>query len=184
MNPISQVLDANQDILDLVYGDLVKYRRTDTGRRGMTAEPVLRCAILKQYRELTYEELAFHPDDSQAFRSFDRLDMEQYPGDSTLQANISAIDAEPWEAVNRVLLRFAAQRQVERGRTVRVDSTVVESTIHHPTDSTLLADGIRVITRRREESRGLAPARGTLLSITNGRPRKGGGVSSMPKRTG
>lgn len=94
---------------------------------------------------MTYEGLAFHLDDSKAFRSFARLKMGQYPRDSTLQENISAIDAETWEAVNRMLLGFAAQQQVERGRTVRVDSTVVESTIHHPTDSTLLTDGIRVM---------------------------------------
>ncbi|MBU4234121.1 MAG: hypothetical protein KKF43_16530 [Proteobacteria bacterium] len=119
LDAISQVLDANQDILDPVYSDLVKYRRQDTGRNGMTAEQVLRCAILKQYRELIYEELAFHLDDSKAFRSFAWLEM---------------------------------------GRTVRVDSTVVESTIHHPTDSTLLADGIRVITCLREEGRSLDPA--------------------------
>ena len=81
----------------------MKYRRQDTGRRGMTAEQVLRCAILKQYRELTYEELAFHLDDCQTFRSFARLDRGQYPSDSTLQENISAIDAETWEAVNRAL---------------------------------------------------------------------------------
>jgi IS5 family transposase len=93
LESISLVLDENKDILDLVYRDLVKHRRQDTGRRGMTAEQVLRCAILKQYRELTYEELAFHLDDSQAFRSFARLDMGQYPSDSTLQANITAIDA-------------------------------------------------------------------------------------------
>ncbi len=54
LEAISQVLDENKDILDLVYRDLVKHRRQDTGRRGMTAEQVLRCAILKQYRELTY----------------------------------------------------------------------------------------------------------------------------------
>jgi len=53
LEAISQVLDENKDILDLVYRDLVKHRRQDTGRRGMTAEQVLRCAILKQYRELT-----------------------------------------------------------------------------------------------------------------------------------
>lgn len=45
LEAISQVLEANKNILDLVYGDLVKYRRTDTGRRGMTAEQVLRWAM-------------------------------------------------------------------------------------------------------------------------------------------
>ena len=93
LEAIARLLDANQDILDLVYGDLVKYRRQDTGRNGMTAEQVLRCAILKQYRELTYEELAFHLEDSKAFRSFARLKMGQYLSDSTLQENISPIDA-------------------------------------------------------------------------------------------
>ena len=83
----------------------------------MTAEQVLRCAILKQYRELIYEGLAFHLDDSRAFRSFARLDMGQYPSDSTLQDNISVIDAETWEAVNRALLRFAAQQDIEKRRT-------------------------------------------------------------------
>ena len=158
LEAISQVLDENRDILDLVYRDLVKHRRQDTGRRGMTAEQVLRCAILKQYRELTYVELAFHLDDSQAFRSFARLEMGEYPSDSTLQANITAIDAETWEAVNRVLLGFAAQRQVEQGRTVRVDATVVETHIHHPTDSTLLVDGIRVITHLLQAGKTLNPA--------------------------
>ncbi len=60
MEAIFQVLDENKKILNLVYRDLVQCRRADTGRRGMTAEQVLRCAILKQYRDLTYEELAFH----------------------------------------------------------------------------------------------------------------------------
>ena len=45
------------------------------------------------------------------------LDMGQYPSDSTLQKNITAIDAETWEAVNRALLRFAAQQDIEKGRT-------------------------------------------------------------------
>src|SRR5665811_740774 len=122
LEAIARLLDANQDILDLVYCDLVKYQRTDTGRGGMTAEQVLRCAILKQYRELTYEELAFHLEDSMAFRSFARLDMGQYPCGSTLQDNIKAIAAETWEAVNLVLLEYAGRQKVEKGRAVRMDS--------------------------------------------------------------
>ena len=93
----------------------MKYRRTDTGRRGMTAEQVLRCAILRQYRELTYEELAFHLEDSQAFRAFVRLDLGQYHSDSTFQANITAIAAETWEALNRALLGFARPKPLKRG---------------------------------------------------------------------
>jgi len=147
LEAISRLLDHHPAILDLVFRDLVKYQRTDTGRQGMTAEQVLRCAILKQYRELTYQELAFHLEDSLAFRSFARMKMGQYPSGSALQENIKAIAAETWEAVNRVLLEQAAQQKVEQGRVVRLDATVVETHIHHPTDSTLLLDGIRVITR-------------------------------------
>jgi hypothetical protein len=156
LEAIARLLDANQDILDLVYGDLVKYRRQDTGRNGMTAEQVLRCAILKQYRELTYEELAFHLDDSRACRSFARLEMGQYPSGSTLQDNISAIGAETWEAVNRALLQFAAQREIEKGRTVR---------------------GLSPACSR--QAGALTPPRGTPLPIINGRPRKGSCVSRL-----
>jgi IS5 family transposase len=136
---------------------LVKCQRTDTGRGGMTAEQVLRCALLKQYRELTYEELAFHLEDSIAFRSFARLGLGQYPCGSALQENIKAVAAETWEAVNRVLLEQAAQQKVERGRMVRLDSTVVETHIHHPTDSSLLLDGIRVISRLLQAGKTLNP---------------------------
>jgi IS5 family transposase len=157
LEAISHVLDQNPGILELVFQDLVKYQRTDTGRNGMTAEQVLRCAILKQYRELTYEELAFHLEDSMAFRSFARLGRGQYPCGSALQENIKAIAAETWEAVNRMLLEHAAQRKVEKGRAVRLDATVVETHIHHPTDSSLLLDGIRVITRLLQAGKELKP---------------------------
>lgn len=73
LRAISDILDHTPEILDAVYRDLLQGRRDDTGRNGMTADQVLRCAILKQYRELTYEELAFYLEDSRAFRSFARL---------------------------------------------------------------------------------------------------------------
>ncbi len=69
LGSISEILDARPEILVRVYKDLSQ-RRVDTGRDGMTAEQVLRCAVLKQYRTLTYEELEFHLQDSQSFRAF------------------------------------------------------------------------------------------------------------------
>jgi len=144
-------------VMDLVFQDLTRTHRTDTGRKGMTAEQVLRCAILKQYRELTYEELAFHLEDSDAFRSFSRLEMGQYPSKSILQENIKAIREETWEAIHRDILGYAAKEKIEEGRCVRVDSTAVETDIHHPTDSTLLADGVRIITRWLQEGKELIP---------------------------
>jgi IS5 family transposase len=154
---ISDILDATPTAMDRVFKDLTAARRSDTGREGMTAEQVLRCAILKQYRELTYEELAFHLEDSDALRSFARLEMGQYPSKSILQENIKAITEETWEAIHRDVLEYAVREKIEKGRTVRVDSTAVETDIHHPTDSTLLADGVRIITRWLAEGKELVP---------------------------
>ena len=61
---MSKVLDAIPQLVELVFQDLVRVRRADTGREGLTAEQVLRCTVLKQYRQLSYEELAFHLEDS------------------------------------------------------------------------------------------------------------------------
>jgi IS5 family transposase len=155
---MSQVLDATPKVLDLVYQDLVRSARPTTGREGMTAEQVLRCAILKQYRELTYEELAFHLEDSDSFRGFSRLEMEQYPCKSILQENIKALREETWEAIHREIIAYAKQEKIESGRKVRIDATAVETDIHHPTDSSLLADGVRIIMRWLGEGKQLSPA--------------------------
>lgn len=75
LEQISRILDETPRLPDLVYRDLVGTKRHDTGRLGLNAEQVLRCAVLKQYRHLSYEEPAFHPDDSSAFRGFSRLEI-------------------------------------------------------------------------------------------------------------
>ena len=157
LQQISQVLDATPNVLELAYQDLVRSSRPTTGREGMTAEQVLRCAILKQYRQLTYEELAFHLEDSSSFRGFSRLEMGQYPCKSILQANIKALREETWEALHREIIGYAKQEKIESGRKVCIDATAVETDIHHPTDSTLLADGIRIITRWLAEGKELTP---------------------------
>lgn len=155
---ISQVLDSTPQVLELVYRDLVRSARPTTGREGMSAEQVLRCAILKQYRQLTYEELAFHLEDSDSFRGFSRLEMGQYPCKSILQENIKALRAETWEAIHREIIGYARKEKIESGRKVRIDSTAVETDIHLPTDSSLLADGVRIITRWLAEGKELSPA--------------------------
>ena len=70
LEEMSKVIDANPRLLDLVFQDMTSLCRTDTGGAGLTAEQVLRIAILKQYRELTYEELAFHMSTPFFFVSF------------------------------------------------------------------------------------------------------------------
>lgn len=161
---MSEILDANRQLLDIVYEDLGRCKRTDTGRKGMSAEQVLRCAVLKQYRQLTYEEMAFHLDDSAVFRAFARLEMGQYPCKSVLQDNIKALREETWETIHRELMLYARREGIEKGKKVRVDSTAVETDIHAPTDSTLLYDGIRVVTRWLQAGKELAPQPGYCFS--------------------
>jgi len=157
LRQISHVLDANPKVLELAFRDLVRSSQPTTGREGMTAEQVLRAAILKQYRQLTYEELAFHMEDSAAFRGFARLSMGQSPCKSVLQENIKFLQEATWEAINHELLGYAVEQRIETGRKVRIDATAVETDIHHPTDSTLLADGVRIITRWLTEGKKLSP---------------------------
>ena len=157
LEQMSRILDDTPGLLQVVFNDLVKFTRTDTGRYGLTAEQVLRCAVLKQYRQLSYEELAFHLDDSAAFRRFARLEMGQYPSRSILQDNIKAITEQSWEEIHQQLLGYACKHKIETGRKVRLDSTAIETDIHHPTDSTLLADGMRIITRWLKAGKNLTP---------------------------
>jgi IS5 family transposase len=107
----------------------------------------MRCALLKQHRQLCYEELAFHLEDSASFRAFARLPLSWTPKKSVLHATISAIRAETWEAINRALLVSARQEKIEAGKVVRFDSTVTAALMHEPSDSSLLWDAVRVLAR-------------------------------------
>lgn len=143
----SAVVDACSHVLTLVHDDLRGSGKRDVGARGMTAEQVLRCALVMQQNEWTYRELAVQCADSQMTRAFVRLDFGQYFSKSCLQENISKIRPETWTKVNEAVLGYACREGHEAGRVVRLDSTVVEANIHHPTDSTLLFDCLRVVSR-------------------------------------
>jgi IS5 family transposase len=107
LKAMSQWLDEHCDLLGLVARDLVRLGVKATGRQGLLAEAVLRCALLKQYRQLSYQELAFHLEDSASFRAFARLPWSWSPQKSVLQRTISAIRSETWEQINRALLSSA-----------------------------------------------------------------------------
>ena len=152
LKAISAWLDAQPALLTLVAVDIGDAGVKETGRQGLPAESVLRCAVLKQYRQLSYEELAFHLEDSASFRAFARLPLSLCPKKSVLQKTISRIRAETWEQINRTLLIDAKHERIERGTVVRIDSTVCEALMHAPSDSSLLWDGVRVLTRLLKES--------------------------------
>lgn len=146
LSAISKILDENSLLYELAVPDLIRANIKGTGREGLAVESVVRCAILKQHRQLTYEELSFHLEDSQSFQAFARLD-GKVPKKSVLQKTITLIRAETWEQINRKLLEVALIKKVENGNKIRIDSTVTETNIHHPSDNSLLWDSVRVIIR-------------------------------------
>ncbi len=186
LKAMSDGLDAHGALLSLVAADLRRDGVKETGRCGLPAESVLRCALLKQYRQLSYEELAFHLEDSASFRAFARLPWAWSPKKSVLQRTISAIRAETWEEINRTLLFGARQEKLEDGSMVRLDSTVTAAPIHEPSDSSLLWDAVRVMVRLLKaaqvwlggdgplwrDHRRAAKKRWRAIEFTRGRPKR------------
>ena len=156
------------------------------GRQGLPPESVLRCALLKQHRQLSYEELAFHLEDSASFKAFARLPLSWTPKKSVLHKKISAMRAETWESINRAVLGSARQEKVEAGDMIRLDSTLTDALIHEPSDSSLLWDAVRVMARMMKAAGALAGAadiawrdrrraakrRAYAIQFTRGRPRR------------
>ena len=153
---ISRIIDANSTICDHILQDLSrgKVESQRSGAKGMSADQVLRCAVVKTLFGFSYKDLAFHIVDSRSIRWFCRIGIaEEGFKKSALNGNIKAISEQSWEMINRELLGYAEKGKIEKGRTVRTDCTCVESNIHTPADSTLLWDAIRVLTRLFERAR-------------------------------
>ena len=186
LKAMSAWLDDHRELLRLVATDLRRHGVKETGREGLPAEAVLRCAVLKQHRQLSYQELAFHLEDSASFRAFARLPWSWSPRKSVLHKTISAIRADSWEQVNRALLTSARELKLERGRVVRLDSTVTAALVHEPSDSSLLWDAVRVMVRLLQAAAALAGGAGLswrdhrraakkrarAIQFTRGRPRR------------
>lgn len=158
LKEISQLLDSIPEVLTWVRDDLIgrgkKRVSPNLGRRGLSAEQVLRAMIVKQMNEFSYEHLAFHLADSATYRAFCRIGIDQKPPTkSRLQKNVKRVRPQTWEKIMRVVVGCAAKLGVESGQKVRTDCTVVESNIHHPTDSSLLWDCVRVLVRLQKEAK-------------------------------
>ncbi len=156
LKAMSDWLDQNIDLLDWVAADVKQRNVEETGRKGLSIESVLRCAILKQYRQLSYEDLVFCLMDSTSCQTFARLTMGWSPKKAALQSCISAISDVTWEQINQRLLQSAHKAKKERGEMLRIDSTVTDSLIHVPSDSTLLWDSVRVLVRLLKQAEELA----------------------------
>ncbi len=156
LEAMSDWLDLQPELLDWVGMDLRTHPVVATGRKGLSIDSVLRCAILKQYRQLSYDDLAFCLLDSLSCQTFARLTLGSLPKKSSLQSVISAISDVTWERINQRLLQCACNAKVEKGDMLRIDSTVTDAPIHAPSDSTLLWDSMRVLVRLLENATELA----------------------------
>ena len=150
LSQISKLIAEHPDIVSLVHSDLIRgLDDPDAGRKGlMTGEQVFKVLLVKQMNGFSYRVLRYHLEDSRTYRAFCGFGIaDAIPSVKTLQRDIKKIRAETLEAINRIILGAAAKKGIERGHKVRVDCTVVESNIHHPTDSTLLFDCVRTLCR-------------------------------------
>lgn len=159
LEAMSEVLDQLPDVVERVHADLVRgLRKPGTGRKGMSAEQVLRVLLLKQMKGFSYDELAFELTSSLCYQAFCRLGAAEHtPKKSSLQRDIKRIRHETLEWINGQLIDYARVQRVELGRKVRVDCTVEESNIHEPSDSSLLFDSVRKLTSLLVAARELAP---------------------------
>jgi len=135
--------------LDAVYEAGRRHPQSRTrGRQQTPAEVALRMLILKHVRNWSYEVLEREVRANVVYRTFCRIGAaEKVPDEKTLVRLGQAIGAETIRELHDRIVPLAQERRVIRGRKLRVDTTVVESNVHYPTDSGLLNDGTRVLTR-------------------------------------
>jgi IS5 family transposase len=147
---MSALLDAEPALAQLIQQDLEAgcAKHPGTGRPGLTGEQTLRILVVRQLTGWTYAELAFHLADSATYRAFCRLGaLTATPSKSAVAATLRRITPATLATMNDRLVTSAPARAVDPARTVRMDATVVPVAIHHPTDSSLLYDGVRVLDR-------------------------------------
>jgi len=160
---IDELLEDDK-LYQIVRGDLEKrYRLTAVmGRPSTPVEVILRMLAVKHLYNLSYEKTERHVRDSLVLRRFCRVYLEEVPEHSTLNKWALTIQPETMQAVNERIVALATELRVTKGRKLRTDGTVVETNIHHPTDNSLLADSVRVISRTLKRAKKLLAATGEL----------------------
>jgi IS5 family transposase len=145
---IDQLLDRDT-LFEQVKADLSeRYPQTQqTGRPSTPVEVILRMLVVKHLYNLSYEKTEQSVKDSLVLRRFCRVYFEAVPDDTTLIRWANQIKGETLEALNSHIVSLATELKVTAGRKLRTDGTLVESNIHYPTDSSLLGDGVRVLSR-------------------------------------
>jgi IS5 family transposase len=147
---ISEILDDNPEILDLVHRDIANALDSynDDGRRSrISAENVLRTAIAQVIENEPLRRIVMRIDESDNMRQFVRIYNEDMFSYATFCALRNHIRPETWTKINRMLAVHAIEQEYISGEKLRIDTTAVETNIHYPTDSSLLADTYRVMAR-------------------------------------
>ena len=149
----------------VVYEALAKRRPKSRrrGRRGTPAEGVLRLLTLKHIRNWSYEELEREVRANLVYRDFTRVGGGKMPDAKTMGRWGVALGLQVLKQIHARMVKIAQAKGVTTGRRMCVDTTVVETNIHHPTDSTLLGDGVRVLTRSMKKITQIAGLVGTKL---------------------
>ena len=117
------------------------------GRRGLTAAQVLRALVLMRVKNWDYRELRERIADGIALRAFTDFYCEEVPKHDAFNRSFNRLTSATLKAINELVVESAVKLGVEDGSKLRLDTTVVETDIHHPTDNTLLWDVVRVLTR-------------------------------------
>lgn len=148
MKRADEILD-DEELIDTVYEALRRRhpQSATRGRMGTPAEIVIRLMVLKHVRGWSYETLEREVRANMVYRMFTRIGAEKVPDAKTMGKLGQALGPEVVESVHARIVGIACEHKIVRGRKLRVDTTVVETNIHYPTDSSLLGDGVRVLTR-------------------------------------
>jgi transposase-like protein DUF772/DDE family transposase len=164
MHHADEVL-SDEEIVAAVYEALARRHPNSRrrGRLGVPAETVLRLLILKHVRNWSYDVLEREVRANLVYRDFTRVGGGKTPDAKTMGRWGLALGPAVLKQVHERLVRIAQDNGVTTGRRMRVDTTVVETNIHHPTDSTLLGDGVRVLTRLMKKITNIAGTAGTKL---------------------
>jgi IS5 family transposase len=158
------VLD-DEEIVAIVYEALGKRhpKSRSRGRRGAPADVVLRLLTLKHIKNWSYEEVEREVRANLVYRDFTHVGGAKMPDAKTMGRWGVAIGPQVIKQLHERIVKIASEKGVVAGRRMRVDTTVVETNIHHPTDSTLLGDGVRVMTRIMRRITKIAGEVGTKL---------------------
>jgi IS5 family transposase len=164
MRQADQVLEDDA-LLTLIQQELTRrVKKSKTrGRPGTPAEVVLRMLLLKHLRDYSFEELSREVRANLVYREFTRVGGGKTPDDKTMGRLARQLRPEVIRKIHDRVVAMAQEEKLIQGRRMRVDTTVVETNIHYPTDSSLLGDGVRVLTRVMKKISGIAGEVGAKL---------------------